>query len=353
MGLESDRDAPLGFLTALGLGLRPDPHRTWACLDFSHLAQRREVLLLVSPHRTGQTLAERQQLLAAIAPDVDEAGWQIHSHDAGPLLLSTDRAMEPVQTAPLPLLEGLPVWEHLPRGRGGAALHRLLNSGQMALAQYPGNRERLRAGRLPINTPWLWGIAPGWPVPEPNPDAGWVWSADPVFLGMAVAAGWRIQLGEEGLSVWPDPDAVLARLSTGPVVLHLHLPALMACHDQSAQRLAYLHALDRLWLTPLMTRLRKQRSALTILAPSSLSRASRNPFQSLSETTHPASGPVSIAFQSPAQSQTITLASPESIRIPWVRTPGWRLGQRRWFWQRRVWGAGPDCSPTAFNALWR
>ena len=68
-------DPPLGYLTALGLGLQPDPDHTWARLCFTHLMHKQDQLRFVSPERTGQIHEERQALVTALEAEWADLGW--------------------------------------------------------------------------------------------------------------------------------------------------------------------------------------------------------------------------------------------------------------------------------------
>lgn len=49
------------------------------------------------------------------------------------------------------------LFQHLPEGDAGRRWKHLLNEAQTVLHNHPLNAERIRAGKLPVNTLWFWG----------------------------------------------------------------------------------------------------------------------------------------------------------------------------------------------------
>jgi hypothetical protein len=75
---------------------------------------------------------------------------------------------EEIQTTPLPEVMGQGVNEHLPQGKQRQQWHGWLNEVQMVLHQHPVNQQRLQAGKLPVNSVWLWGEGSVPTVAAPN-----------------------------------------------------------------------------------------------------------------------------------------------------------------------------------------
>ncbi|MBF0462764.1 MAG: hypothetical protein HQL87_15415, partial [Magnetococcales bacterium] len=169
-----EADLPLGYAVALGLTERdgtgePDPERTWCCLGFTHLYKKQNDLRFLSPERTGQTSAECWALVEALQPDWAEAGWSLYAPSrttrggrAGPVFSRAADAL--VRTSPLDLLDGCSLRDRSPVGPDAKHLLPLLTVGQLILARHPVNQERQRAGRVPLNTPWVWGVGRGFGV---------------------------------------------------------------------------------------------------------------------------------------------------------------------------------------------
>ncbi|MBF0182566.1 MAG: hypothetical protein HQM03_21330, partial [Magnetococcales bacterium] len=179
----------IGYLAALGMDLRPDPERTWACLSFAHLRQTRERLLFIDHEATRPRPDERDPLTEALAGVMDEAGWRMHpTTDPQLWLISTDRHMV-VEVPPLAHLDGASLLDRQPTGTDAMAIVTLVTHGQMALARHEVNRRRQRVGLVPLNTPWIWGVGRGVDLPRAS-EPGACWSRDAALCGLARASGW-------------------------------------------------------------------------------------------------------------------------------------------------------------------
>jgi len=75
----------------------------------------------------------------------------------------------------------------LPETPQARLLRTLHNEAQMLLYAHPINQQRENAGRMPINSLWLWGA--GTLPPRRECDFDGVWSLNPLALGLARAAG--------------------------------------------------------------------------------------------------------------------------------------------------------------------
>lgn len=105
------------------------------------------------------------------------------------------RADQPIATAAVPagMLDGHVPNDYLPAGEDAASHRRLVSEIEMALHEHPVNERRVAAGKVPVNSLWLWG---GGAAPEkitrPQPP---LFSDDPLLLGYwesatAVAEYW-------------------------------------------------------------------------------------------------------------------------------------------------------------------
>ncbi len=77
------------------------------------------------------------------------------------------------------------LFQHLPEGDLGRRWKHLLNESQTVLHNHPLNAERIRAGKLPVNTLWFWG---GGTLPDTvrlNKDVRFVYSQDPLVRALA------------------------------------------------------------------------------------------------------------------------------------------------------------------------
>ncbi|MBF0152615.1 MAG: hypothetical protein HQL64_02610 [Magnetococcales bacterium] len=315
------QDLPTGHLLARYSGLADDPQLGWACLGFTHLHQVGTELRFVSPQRTGQSREEVAALAQLLATEYPLDGWQVHAKREDFLLLSTTHPAR-VKTTPLAHLDGRTALEVWPKGPDAPSLIKLLTSGQMLLSRHPLNRDRLAQGRLPLNTPWIWGVGRDDDVINPAlPVKGVCWSAEPMLAGLAHNDGWEPTLFADNDDTLPTGllADILTRIEQKRrAMVHVRLPALLARHGLAARRAEYLRRLDdQLW-TPLATALQAGSTQLVILAGPLLTRSGE-----------------------------ITSGS-----SPWVVISG--EGSSRWsrFWQTHPWGKGETLSMADFRREW-
>ncbi|WP_130470479.1 hypothetical protein [Candidatus Magnetaquicoccus inordinatus] len=275
------RDLPYGYLAALALLEElPDPERIWCCLGFTHLYQKQQDLLFLSPERTGQSVAEASSLAEALAEDWAEEGWVWHPPTArfladgswpGFFLLSRAPTSKPeewsVLTTPFNLLEGESLRSRMPQGPGAARLIQQLTNGQMLLARHERNRQRQQEGRMPLNSPWLWGVGSGKELRTVSEMApGVCCTADPFLAGLARLAGQQIYWLDEQAD-WGEMLSIVAqRRGSGPVLVHFAMPALFMRHRQSESAQKALDKIDQHFVKPVLDILQGSNSQLVISA---------------------------------------------------------------------------------------
>ncbi|MEO5348075.1 MAG: hypothetical protein H7836_00265 [Magnetococcus sp. YQC-3] len=322
-----ERTPPLGYAVALGLeeGVRPDPERIWCCLGFTHLYRKQNDLAFLSAERTGQTRTECWTLLEALLPDLQEAGWTLH-----PSSRQDPRAMPVLSHAPdldlpplLPLrplewLDGCSLRDCSPSGADARPLLQLLTVGQLLLARHPLNLERQRAGRLPLNTPWIWGVGRGVEyTPLPRMGQGRCWTGDPVLAGLVRASGGLVEMLDEQQNFAPLVEAASVAAGTGQTLLiHLTAPALLARHGLEEARQLFLQRVNAELLEPLTQRLAATRERVLMSGMDFVWEAG--------EKVH---------------------------RLPWVVASGSALARSRRFWHRGRLGVGDLLEPDAFWSL--
>lgn len=302
---------PLGYLAALGLGLGPDPARTWARMEFTHLMQHRDRLIFAPSERVNVSVLERQQLADAMVEVLEEAGWTVHAPlEHGSIVISTPQVMEGVAT-PLERLDGASLQDHHPQGADGLALLSLVTHGQMLLARHLVNRKRMQSGALPLNTPWIWGVGNG-----AGCQSGWLthqglcWSGDVVASGVAVAAGFSgllLGLQEDAVGLRRLVDAVLAAESVAGLMV-LPYPARLARARGHEERLRWLSLMDAELLAPLTKVLAATDGRLVVVGE-----------------------------------------GPESA---WVMAQEKKLVARPWFWMNQSMGQGRLLDPDTLRKQW-
>ena len=340
-------DLPLGYATALALadGERqewPDPERIWCCLGFTHLYKKQNDLLFLSAERTGQSVAECRALLEAVLPDLQEAGWLLYpleqSYGSGGEVSSMrgwvggkyfvfsraapqDLSLE-LLSLPLDALEGHSFRDHSPSGTYAPTLLQLLTVGQLILARHPVNRQRQQAGRVTLNTPWIWGVGSGMKCAPVRPaQGGCCWTTQPVLAGLARASGYRLATLDEEGDFAPLVTAACAAMATGGALIHLSLPAVLARHGLLEERQTFLQRLNDQLLEPLTHMLARTAESLLI--------TSLDPLTAHGQGAAPASGP----------------------GMPWVMARGGALLRKRRFWHWGRPGVGEVLNPAQFWSL--
>ena len=160
----------------------------WLCADPVHLRFHQERLILADSGSFGIDRAEA----AAIVDDLNRHFSGIgHFHVAAPdrwyLQLLASSPLGAFNVPPLSAIAGRSVEQQLPDSTPARALRQLLNEAQMLLHAHPANAAREQAGRLPINSLWLWGAGTLPVIAEKVFDG--VWSAQPLAIGLGCAVG--------------------------------------------------------------------------------------------------------------------------------------------------------------------
>jgi hypothetical protein len=163
-----------------------------------------------------------------------------------------------LETTALPEASGRSIDDLLPRGADASAWRARMNEVQMLLHGHAVNEERESAGKVPINSVWLWG---GGKLSDAvsAPFAA-VWSRDPFAAGLAQAA----HIAARNL---PDGAADLLRASASEGVNLILLDRLRGAAQYGD---AYgwrdgLQQLERDWFAPLLQALRRERIGMLSL----------------------------------------------------------------------------------------
>ncbi|MBF0605317.1 MAG: hypothetical protein HQL07_16715 [Nitrospirae bacterium] len=306
---------PQGYLTALGLGLHPDPAVTWASVSLSHLRHLRDQLVFFHEAPPWIISPGAVALIDALRVPFADLGWAMHDSPGGAqVLLSTPMGCRAV-VAPYETISGRSLHQVLPQGAGAGMLMQLLTTGQLVLAREEANRQREKQGLLALNTPWICGVGSGADFFDQAGAAvavrGRFWCEDPEYSGLAHQAGWKPldwetqkdnavvdKNNELALGIARVVDAV----GTGPVWIQFS--------PTTNQRLHHL-LVD--FIHPLATALAKTKAGLLILAR---------------ETQGEVAG------------------------YSWGYGRGRTLVSKRRFWHRCRWGQGDGLTMDLARALW-
>ena len=240
--------APYAAFRLLGESVAPDAAAAdacWVCADPVHLRFQQDRLILADSGTFGIELDEAQALASELNryfPDIGR--FHVAAAERWYLQLAANASLERLEVPPLSAIAGRRVEQLLPQTPQTAWLRKLLNEAQMVLHGHPANALRESAGRMPINSLWLWG-AGALPLALESIYDG-VWSSNPLVLGLGRAAGVPTH------AVASDAATLLANIA--PDSHHLivleDLLGPVQYQDGDAYRTALL-ALEERWFTPL------------------------------------------------------------------------------------------------------
>jgi hypothetical protein len=317
-----EKELPLGCLSALGLGINPDPQKNWASVALVHLFQKTNKLLFLSPERVGLTVDEKMRLLSGLEEEFNHQGWELHcSKEWGSAVISADNELS-ASCAPISILEGESFFSSLPQGADANNLLSLVTTGQMILARDPVNQQREKQQLLPLNSPWIWGLSKGNERLSSQLKAatqGRIWSSDSMVAGLGRLAGFApAPLDEKnGLdSEWIEQVAQVA--SKAIAVVHFQTPAQLARMGMLEERQARLQQIDRQFITPLAARLSGEGGGLFVTTPAQLGKEGK----------------------------------PVIGAVPWLAARGRELVRKKRFWHRKTLGNGPSITANLFRKEW-
>jgi hypothetical protein len=256
---ELDRAAPYAALRLLGEvagEVTPGEHH-WACADPVHLRFHHERLILADGATIGIDEAEAGQLTEALNTYFADIGvfhaaapdrWYLQLAEAADFL-----------TPPLSAMAGRRVEQQLPEEARTAWLRKLLNEAQMLLHSHAANEARADAGRLTINSLWLWG--PGQLPQGLRAEFDHVWASHPLARGLARCAG---------LTCHDTPASLAALLAESTadsrqLVVIDDLLAAVQYEDAEAWRTGMLR-LEADWFAPLAAAIRAGQVTLDLCA---------------------------------------------------------------------------------------
>lgn len=244
---------PYAALRLLGEGEAPGNH-AWACADPVHLRLHQERLLLADGATLDIAMTESTALADALNRNFTDLGeFRVAAPDRWYLRLATDASFE---VPPLSEMTGRRLQQQLPEEKPTAWLRKLLNEAQMLLHLHPANETRTNAGRMPINSLWLWG--PGRLPATLAAPFDQAFGDDPLTLGMARCAGIPTQAPPTGFNALPD--------NAGHVLVVLaDLMRAVQYEDADAWR-ERMAALEHDWFAPLLAAVRKGSVTLDLRA---------------------------------------------------------------------------------------
>ena len=128
----------------------------WLRADPVYLQPDRHQAVLLASEALELQAEESHALVESLNTHFAADGWQIKAPHPQRWYIQFPQA-EQIHTTPLPQVMGQGVNPYLPQGAQRQQWHGRLNEIQMLLHQHPLNQQRLQAGKLPVNSVWLWG----------------------------------------------------------------------------------------------------------------------------------------------------------------------------------------------------
>lgn len=250
-GLPAAQEAGLAAASLRGLGGDPGEH-PWLRADPVHLQARGADLFLSRPATGELTAQEAGALLATLNAFFAADGllFEAPRPEAWVLRLPSPAALT---TVPTVSAHGRSVAPLLPAGPQARAWRSRLNEAQMLLHEHPVNEAREQAGKLPLNSLWIWGGAV-----EPRPTAKAavrLLGGDAVLRGLALSAGMSV---EELPGRWPGgAQDTLVQWEEAREAAH---------RGDVAGWQEALRRLDQLWLAPALAQLGSRGMRTLVLA---------------------------------------------------------------------------------------
>jgi hypothetical protein len=243
---------PIAAVTAAFDGLDAG-HGVWLRADPVYLQPDRHQAVLVASEALALQADECAALLETLNTHFAAGGWQIQAPHPQRWYIQLQEA-DSIRTTPLPQVMGQGVNQHLPQGKQRQQWHGWLNELQMLLHQHPVNQQRVRAGKLPVNSVWLWGEGRIPPVVTTKFDQ--VYGDDILLEALAELTG----ASYAALSTF-DPHGTKGRC------LLVSNECYASLQDKDVFRwLAWLEVIQNQYLLPLQANLKQQpNSSITLL----------------------------------------------------------------------------------------
>ena len=255
-GVQRQQDWPVAPYSLLADGGEPGAHH-WLRADPVHLKLEGNRVVLADSDLLSVSQQEAESLSDSLNAHFSSDGLVFYPLRPDRWYLRVEPAPA-LETTALPEATGRSIDERLPRGADASAWRARLNEVQMLLHGHAVNEERESAGKLPINSVWIWGGGKlSGAVSAPYAA---VWSGDPYAAGLAHAA----RLSARDL---PDTAADLLRASASEGVNLIVLDQLRGparYGDAHAWRES-LAGLERDWFAPLLEVLRQERIGMVSL----------------------------------------------------------------------------------------
>lgn len=209
---------------------------------------------------------EAAELLESMQRRVDGKGVRFYPGISYRHLMVWPGGYDGVVTTPPHDIHGRRITEYLPKGEGAELLLELMEISREIFADHPVNRKRIREGKLPGNSIWLWGQgkAPRMvPFRERYGLSGSVVAAVDLVKGIGAYAGFR-QVNVPGATGYTDTnfrgkgEHALRELEEQDFVLiHVEAPDEAGHNGDAPTKVRTIERIDEEILGPLLAQSRK------------------------------------------------------------------------------------------------
>lgn len=229
----------------------------WICADPVHLRFHQERLILADSGTFGIDLDEAKAMSDELNRQFPDIGkFYVATAERWYLALSATTDLGDFDVPPLSAIAGRSIERQLPETTQTRWLRQLLNEAQMILHGHPVNAAREEAGRMPINSLWLWG---GGTLParterserqESRSRFDNVWSTHPLAVGLGRAAGVPTHAAPaDAATLFTTQSSNIAPDSHHLVLLEDLLGPVQ--YEKSDDYRSALQALEMRWFAPL------------------------------------------------------------------------------------------------------
>jgi hypothetical protein len=207
----NDNDLPLGAVSLLGSGGKPDEH-CWSLATPVHLLADRDSLRLHGPGQLQITPDEASQLVELFNNHFKQAGLNLVSADPEAWYLQLENCPK-IKTSSVESVVGRDIGTFLPNGPDSKAWISILNEIQMLFFQSKVNQTRLAEGKPVISGLWLSGFGHLPTIANGNID--FIHGSHPLARGLSMIAKVSHSSSVENIHDMGSKQGVIINLHTG------------------------------------------------------------------------------------------------------------------------------------------
>ncbi len=206
--------------------------------------------------------AEAVELITYLQKELVVPGFSIYSGVSYRHLLVWDEGSLKVKLTPPHDISKKKVTEHLPGGEAGAVLYDIMKKSHMLLKNHPINIDRVKRGKNPANSLWIWGEGT-----RPSLDSfsekyglrGCMISAVDLLKGIGNGTGMQVAevknaTGNIDTNFEGKAEAAISAFASGCDFVYIHVEAPDECghQGQTEQKVKAIELIDEKIIGPVM-----------------------------------------------------------------------------------------------------